>query len=149
MGQVNNCYAAMNIRYLVLSFSLIVGVQSTLAHANPPNEFIGGVAVNTSNGAALRISDPNQRNESFNSNLKRRGLKERITKCTSLIDVPVGTAHGNHSYGGLCTTAEGRKKMRVMICDDEMIGHFELKKVQRKVKMQELVDFVVSNCYGG
>ena len=36
-----------------------------------------------------------------------------------------------------------------MICDDEMVGHFRMEKMDRNVPVQELIDFIVSNCFGG
>ena len=36
-----------------------------------------------------------------------------------------------------------------MICDDEMVGHFKMDFIDHKVTKQELVNFIVSNCYGG
>lgn len=36
-----------------------------------------------------------------------------------------------------------------MICNDEMIGHFKMDKISKEVGKQELVNFIVSNCYGG
>lgn len=114
-----------------------------------PDAFIKDVAVNTGNGAALIVSNPNERTDSFNGDIKGSGLKGKISQCKVLIDVPVGTAHGNHSYGGLCALSEDEKKSNIMICNDDMIGHFKMDKVMHEVTMQELVDFVVSNCYGG
>ncbi len=122
---------------------------ATLADAAPSATFINGVTVATDNGAALQIANPNERNASFNANLHRRQLPGRIVDCSSLIDVPVGTARGNHSFGGICTLVENGKKSSVMICDDEMVGHFRMEKMDRKVPVQGLIDFIVSNCFGG
>ncbi len=135
----------MTISRLLVSMALLV---ATAADAKP-DLLIADVTVATSAGAALRISNANKRNSSFNTHLQTRPLPGRIESCTSLIDVPVGTAHGNHSFGGLCTHTDGGKKSAVMVCDDDMLGHFQMKKIAREVSMQELVDFVVSNCYGG
>ncbi|HEY3432630.1 MAG TPA: hypothetical protein VGK09_08785 [Rhodocyclaceae bacterium] len=140
-----HCWAAMTIPRLLVSISLFV---ATAAEAGP-GVFITDVTVATDNGAALLMTNPNERNASFNTNLHTRQLPGRVENCSSLIDVPVGTAHGNHSLGGICTLVENGKKSSVMVCDDEMVGHFRVEKIDRKVPMQELVDFVVSNCYGG
>jgi hypothetical protein len=132
---------------LLLLPALVVLPSSVQAAA--PAEFISGVTVRTSNGVALRITNPNARNTSFNGNLQRKGATARIASCQSLIEVPVGTARGNHSFGGLCTLDDMNERAQVVICDDDMIGHFKLKKVKHEVPMQELIDFVVTNCFGG
>jgi hypothetical protein len=112
-----------------------------------PNAFIEDVIVKTQNGAALLIGNPNERTDSFNGDLDVP--KGKITQCKVLIDVPVGTSHGNHSFGGLCTLLKNDKDSSVMICNDDVVGHFKMDKVDHEATMQELVDFVVSNCYGG
>jgi len=114
-----------------------------------PDVFIKDVVVKTQNGAALLINNPNERNDSFNSDIKRKGLKGQISQCKILIDIPVGTAHGNHSFGGLCALSENEKNSTVMICNDDMAGHFKMDDIDREVTKQELVDYVVSNCFGG
>ena len=110
--------------------------------------FIQDVVVRTSNGAALLINNQNERNDSFNRAIERNGKTGKITQCKILIDVPVGTAHGNHSYGGFCTLVDGSAS-NVIICDDDMVGHFKMEPSDRKPTMQRLVDFVAKNCYGG
>lgn len=129
-------------------FSFVILV-ATIANAGPSTTFISGVTVATDNGAALQIANPNERNASFDANIQRRKLHGRIAACSSLVDVPVGTAHGNHSFGGLCTLVDGGNKASVMICDDEMVGHFRMEKIDHKVATQELINFIISNCFGG
>ena len=131
----------------LLAFTALL--VATLADAGPSATFITGVTVATDNGAALQIANPNERNASFNANLLKRQLPGRVANCSSLIDIPVGTARGNHSFGGICTLVENGKKSSVMICDDEMVGHFRMEKMDRNVPVQELIDFIVSNCFGG
>lgn len=115
----------------------------------PHNIFLKDVIVKTQNGAALLVGNPHERISSFNDDLVHRRLHGKITQCKTLIDVPVGTSHGNHSYGGLCNYSEGDHNSNVMICNDEMVGHFKIHKTDREISIQELVDFVVSNCFGG
>lgn len=116
--------------------------------AQTPNILIENVTVATGNGAAYRIGgDQNQRNESFNANLGE--LEGKITKCSILIDLPAGVRDGNHSYGGICSLSRNGQKSNVMICNDEMVGHFKMDRIDHKATMQELVDYVASNCVGG
>ena len=111
--------------------------------------FLKDVIVKTQNETALHLGNPNEKIGSFNSDIAHRQLPGRITQCRTLIDVPVGTAHGNHSFGGLCTYSENGHNSSVMICDDEMVGHFKMEKIDHEISAQKLVDFVVSNCFGG
>src|ERR1017187_8643410 len=134
----------MTVRRTLRSSLLIVAMLPVMALAD--REMIEGVTVNTPKAGAYALSDLNSRNDSFSTKLLRNGGAGKITACSLLIDVPVGTAHGNHSFGGLCTLSVGTLKSSVMICDDDMVGHFHFIEVRNKIKVQELVDFVVSNC---
>jgi len=97
----------------------------------------------------VTLHDTNYRNQSFNEDLKRNGRGE-IVACYMLIDVPVGTAHGNHSYGGICTLVNGSEKTDVLICNDEMVGHFKMIKIDRAATTKnDLIKFTACNCYGG
>lgn len=93
--------------------------------------------------------DPNSRLTSFN---KSGGFNNnnKILSCATLVDLPVGTAYGNHSYGGICYLKENKEILPVMVCDDEMVGHFSLEKIQKEnTSVYDLADFVRKNCYGG
>ncbi|MDO8208273.1 MAG: hypothetical protein Q7T38_10735 [Gallionella sp.] len=97
------------------------------------------------NHPAVRIASHNERNQSFNSILRAMKLGN-ITQCNFLIDVPGGR---NHSYGGICTLSKNGHKSKVMVCNDEMVGHFKMDNMDHEVTPQELVNYVASNCYGG
>jgi uncharacterized protein YecT (DUF1311 family) len=88
--------------------------------------------------------------ESFNKSLSQQRLGGRIIGCSMLLDVPVGTAHGNHSFGGLCTLQNGAVRSDVKICNDDMVGHFSIKNIDKKNESEKsLADFTNAECFGG
>jgi uncharacterized protein YecT (DUF1311 family) len=94
--------------------------------------------------------DPTERMDSFNKKLALHQRGTRIIGCDRLIDLPVGYANSNHSFGGYCTTLDGSSRSRVMICDDEMIGHFAMQQVgEDEGDDKKLIDFTDQNCFGG
>lgn len=50
----------------------------------------------------VRFADPNEHLEGFNQALARAQESGKVTGCSTLIDLPAGTASGNHSFGGAC-----------------------------------------------
>jgi uncharacterized protein len=97
----------------------------------------------------VTLHDPNYRISSFNEDLSKRN-EGKIVGCYMLIDVPVGTAHGNHSYGGFCTLINGSKKTNVLICNDDMVGNFQMFEINKATpEKKDLIEFTISNCYGG
>ncbi len=99
--------------------------------------------------AVIREQDANGRTASFNAGLAAHQMAV-VDSCTLLVDLPVGTAHGNHSYGGVCSLAAGREKKMVMLCNDDTIGRFGFRVVdKRKVSIEELARFVAAECFGG
>ena len=84
-------------------------------------------------------------------------LRGEITSCMGVIDLPVGTARGNHSYGGYCTlqtTDSGTQN--VLICDDELVGHLNMAPHKETIETPMTLDqirtlalFTKNNCYGG
>jgi hypothetical protein len=95
------------------------------------------------------VLDSNARISSFNRAIARRPLRGKITKCSALIDLAVGIADGNHSYGGLCSYSENGGRASVMICNDEMVGHFQMIKIREQPWLHDLTDFVLRSCTGG
>ena len=92
---------------------------------------------------------PQNHNDSFNASLKTRKFPT-LDSCTLLIDLPVGTASGNHSFGALCQQKQEHKlSRRILICNDEMIGHFALEPATKNVGKDQLIEFIATNCYGG
>lgn len=80
--------------------------------------------------------------------LRKSGLPGRVLSCTDMVDVAVGTALGNHSYGGICKVAFGSKRTDLLLCNDEMVGHFAIS-ASYAVTRERVVRFVTNNCTGG
>lgn len=109
---------------------------------------------NIPDGSSCRSSviyrDPSVRIDSFNKSLVQQKISGKIIGCSMLLDVPVGTAHGNHSFGGLCILQKGSVRSDVKICNDDMIGHFSIKNIDRKDESEKsLADFTNEECFGG
>jgi hypothetical protein len=92
---------------------------------------------------------------SFNAELKVKKMGN-IEACKRVIEMPVGVAQGNRSYGGLCILNEDSKKTYIKVCSDEMLGRFviepflyENKAGQYFPDLNDLARFVAKNCYGG
>lgn len=93
--------------------------------------------------------DPNIRIPSFNNSLLDAKLAGTVIGCNRLINLPVGTAGGNNTYGGVCTLMDGSKRKLVEICNDDMIGRFQMQvATPGDVTEKQLVDFTYS-CNGG
>ena len=89
----------------------------------------------------------------FNDVLRREMRLEQVHDCGFVIDLPVGVAQGNHSYGGYCQSADGKDSQMFMICTDMLIGLFKLQPLEEN-KMPDdginvLAKFTADNCYGG
>jgi len=96
------------------------------------------------------IDEPNSRVDSFNMSAKyfyeKHGAGE-ILSCDVLIDVQFKR---NHSIGGFCKFKKNGVSTSVMVCDDEMIGHFKIISVDRTiVSNYKLAEFTYKNCFGG
>jgi len=96
----------------------------------------------------ITLRNSNERNRSFSKDLTTRKFKA-VLGCETLVDVSVGTAHGNDSYGGLCKLKDAKEESFYMVCNDDMIGHFNIIQAASNATRYELADFVVKNCYGG
>ncbi|MGB9107233.1 MAG: lysozyme inhibitor LprI family protein [Telluria sp.] len=94
----------------------------------------------------ITIRDANSNNLSFSKDLISRH-RGPISGCETLVDIAVGTAHGNHSFGGICKlkTETGF----FLVCNDEMIGHFNIVKVSGEATRYGLADFTIKSCFGG
>lgn len=94
--------------------------------------------------------DSAARFDSFRRALASHGEKGRLLGCDRLIDLPVGTASGNHSFGASCTLQRGKARVSVMLCEDEMVGHYALREVKPgAVSTEQLVAFTDNECFGG
>lgn len=68
--------------------------------------------------------------------------------CSTVIDMPVGTKSGNHSFGGICMINHNDSEFEFMICADIMVGHSAIK-FGGMFSEERLAKFVALNCYGG
>lgn len=94
--------------------------------------------------------DPSVRISSFNRSLVEQKQHGKIISCSRLINLPVGTANGNNSYGGLCTLQNNMQRKAVKICNDDMFGHFQMQPATpRDVSGNGLIDFTHNYCFGG
>ena len=94
--------------------------------------------------------DPSARIDSFNKSMALQKQGGKIVGCFKLIDLPTGTADGNHSFGGLCRLQNGAARSDVKICNDDMVGHFSMEPTDLgKESDKSLVDFVNAHCFGG
>ena len=94
--------------------------------------------------------DSTLRMHSFSQSLSENHQRGTIVGCSRLIELPVGFAHSNVSFGGYCTLQDGLGHQYVMICNDEMIGHFAMRDVTDVNKTdKQLVNFTNSHCFGG
>ncbi|MFC4765456.1 lysozyme inhibitor LprI family protein [Dyella koreensis] len=104
----------------------------------------------TSCRSVLYYRDPGYRVASFNKSLASNKRSARVIGCDRLIDLPVGYANSNDSFGGYCTILDGSTRSRVMICDDDMIGHFAMQSFKENEDTdQNLIDFTNEHCFGG
>lgn len=89
--------------------------------------------------------------EAFNQSLKDEKMDGNISYCRRVIDIPVGTARGNHSYGGLCVYENPpATPKRVLICNDILVGHFKMATLKAEEdEVTSLSGFVRDNCFGG
>ena len=91
--------------------------------------------------------DPNDRIDSFNESLAHQKHSGKIMGCSKLIDLPVGRAYANHSFGGVCILQDGTQRKDVEICNDDMLGGFKLQMANpQDVSDKSLIDFVYDNC---
>lgn len=94
--------------------------------------------------------DTSIRIASFNKSLMEQKRSGKIISCSHLINLPVGTANSNNSYGGICILQDGTQRKAVEICNDDMFGHFQMRSAAPKdASGKDLIDFTHSYCFGG
>jgi uncharacterized protein YecT (DUF1311 family) len=99
--------------------------------------------------SVVYFRDPSYRMASFNQSLVSNKRSARVIGCERLIDLPVGFANSNDSFGGYCTIMDGTTRSRVVICNDDMIGHFAMKSLKENEDTdRNLIDFTNENCFG-
>lgn len=125
-----------------------VRIKQIVACKSGCSDTVEDYASNGEHHNLVIFRDPNERNHSFDLDLKSRKLGQ-VVGCEALVDIAVGTAHGNHSFGGLCKVRSGNDTKYVMMCDDEMIGHFQMLTASSGTSNHELADFTIKYCFGG
>ncbi len=91
---------------------------------------------------ATIVKDSNERLRSFNNSWYFKKNDGEILACDKLIAIHVGTTRGNSSYGGICSYSVDSK---VMVCDDDMVGHFKLDFISNdEFSLEELGKFVAT-----
>lgn len=96
----------------------------------------------------VRHRDPNGNNSVFNKDLEKQRLG-RVAGCEALVEIAVGTAHGDSAFGAVCKVENGKERSVVMVCNDRMLGHFSMTKAQLGLPADQLVDFTIDRCFGG
>lgn len=86
-----------------------------------------------------------EKNKNWKDNPQYKNTK--FSNCHNFINVPVGTANGNHSYGAICNIDDDIEEY--MVCGDIMLGRLKIEKPQENWEFRDLVLFVINNCYGG
>ncbi|MGF9758430.1 hypothetical protein AAII07_24830 [Microvirga sp. 0TCS3.31] len=126
---------------------LIASTWSELSFAAVEEITINGESYNL---VRLSEDEVQQSIPKFEAEMKSRKLPGRIVQCISGIDLPVGTAHGNHSYGSYCILKNEGALTPVQICRDELVGHFKVAPVDlTTASIKNLANFIRANCYGG
>lgn len=94
--------------------------------------------------------DPNARINSFNQSLAGQKQSRRIIDCSRLIDLPVGNANSNESFGGYCVLQDGTQRKNVEICNADMTAKFQMQPVSpQDTSDKQLINFTYTYCYGG
>ena len=92
--------------------------------------------------------DPNNRIDSFNQSLAQEKQAGKIIGCSKLIDLPLGTAQGDHVFGGICTLQTDKSRKDVEICNDNMTGAFQMRPTDLlNTTGRRLIDFTYAQCY--
>lgn len=98
--------------------------------------------------------DPNDRIDSFNQSLAEQKQSGRIIGCRRLIALGSGThigpGSGNQNFGGYCVFQDGTQRRSVVICNDDMIGNFQMQPAaSQDVSDTHLIDFTYAQCFRG
>ena len=105
---------------------------------------------NTACVNVVSYRDPAIRIDSFNQSLSEQKKSGKIIGCSKLVNLPVGHANSNNSFGGICTLQEGAQREEVAICNDDMFGHFATQPATAQdVADKNLIDFIYDHCFGG
>lgn len=101
-------------------------------------------------GGIVTYRDPTIRMKDFNASIRANHAAGRIVGCDRLIDIAVGTAHGNHRFGGYCTLDNRGEVERVAVCNDVMLDRFAMVPITVAQRSErDLIRFTSENCPGG
>ena len=90
-----------------------------------------------------------QRTAQFAGDLRKfLGVAADVGNCTHMVQQAVGVRGGNISYGAICAVRIGKQTRQLLLCDDEMFGHFALA-ASFVFSDDYVASFVRNNCYGG
>lgn len=144
-------------RFFVLLFLLLAGGDAQAENSrnwpNPSGETIAVVDISGTNYGVQLLEGEHAQSiiESFNKSIKDKKITGNISYCRRVINIPVGTAHGNHSYGGLCVYENPPEEpKKILICNDVLVGHFKMTALKAEEDdVLSLSGFVRDNCFGG
>jgi hypothetical protein len=89
-----------------------------------------------------------KRVNSFNHSARYAKFAGTFVSCRSVIDIPSG--EHNHSYGAICLVDDKDKQLDVGVCNDEMVGHFRVERLNHEQwNKEQLIRFVMKHCVGG
>jgi hypothetical protein len=97
------------------------------------------------------VTDPakiSERALSFDGELQILGFSGHVVSCARMIELSVGTANGNHSFGAVCKLQVGGNSRNVLLCDDDLVGHFALTSSFADSR-DAIAQFTDHNCTGG
>jgi len=86
----------------------------------------------------------------FRREMSDLGFGGALKSCSQMVELAVGPPGGDHSFGAFCMLAPiSRKPRQVMICDDDMLGHFALMRSEVPDEAEPVAIFTRQNCFGG
>ncbi|RDS80707.1 DUF1311 domain-containing protein [Dyella psychrodurans] len=127
-------------------------IEDGESHCIKPGAYLHGIHYCDVGAQVSR--DPNDQIDSFNQSLEQQKQSGRIIGCHRLIvlsdGMHIGPGPGAQIFGGYCVLQNGTQRQNVAICNDDMIGDFQVQPVtQQDTSDKRLIDFTYSQCYGG
>jgi hypothetical protein len=123
---------------------IALGAFSNLAHSMTITVSPDGNSVSDGIGSYGVLTVP------ANEIRARTPLFGEVYSCSLMIDIPVGTVHGNVSHGALCLRRIGDHIRHVFVCYDDMVGHAGLIMVHQKDATKvNLIYYTMERCFGG
>ena len=85
--------------------------------------------------------------ERFTEDLRRVSPSAQVLACELMVELPVGTARGNRSYGAYCEVEVDGVQRSWVLCNDDMVGHFALASLNPA--RLRIAQFTYDHCTGG